>query len=185
MPAKSCKSLEPVGAYHSRHCLRYWKLQSHRWSCSSHKRSMWEALERRYRLFQSSFSIFIPGSHFTYIFKHVHWSEFHRIIELKNTPSWKGPIRTLPSHSSMPFPQALWLSQRAELRAAPLLPVRSCSRHEASPQLLCFVLSKPGVLTSSSYAQPSRHLIISVAFLWTFSNRLMAFLYCGTQGCTQ
>ena len=39
----------------------------------------------------------------------------------------------------MQFPRAPSLSQRAELSAAPLLPVRSCSRDAASPQpaLLC------------------------------------------------
>jgi len=63
-------------------------------------------------------------------------------------PSGADPVLNaqlpLPWHSSMPFPRALSLSHRAELSAAPPLPVRSCSRHEASPHLLCSVLSKPG-----------------------------------------
>ena len=45
------------------------------------------------------------------------------------------PQLPLPWHSSTPFPRALSLSQRAELSAAPPLPERSCSHHEASPQL--------------------------------------------------
>jgi len=49
------------------------------------------------------------------------------------------PQLPLPWHSSMPFPQAVSLSYRAELSAAPPLPVRSHSHHEASTQsaLLC------------------------------------------------
>jgi len=45
-----------------------------------------------------------------------------------------NPQLPLPWHSSMPFPWALSLSQRAELSADPPFPGRSCSRHEASPQ---------------------------------------------------
>ena len=48
-----------------------------------------------------------------------------------------NPQLPLPWHRSVPFSQALSLSQRAELSAAPSLPVRSCSRCEASPQQLC------------------------------------------------
>ena len=55
-------------------------------------------------------------------------------------PSGAAPVPNpqlpLPSHSSMPFPWALSLSHRAELSTAPLLPVRSWSCHQASPQLL-------------------------------------------------
>jgi len=58
----------------------------------------------------------------------------------------------LPWHSSMPFPQAL--SQRAELSTATLLPGRSCSHHEASPQnLSCSSYILPFGASSSS--QPS------------------------------
>ena len=55
----------------------------------------------------------------------------------------------------MPFPRALSLSQTAELSSASQLPVRSCSRHEASPQLLCSGLSTPRDLSCSSYTLPS------------------------------
>ena len=55
----------------------------------------------------------------------------------------------------MPFTQALSLPQRAELSAAPLLPVRSCGLHEASPQLLCSGLSKPGDLSAPHTPCPS------------------------------
>jgi len=68
-------------------------------------------------------------------------SSFHAhrplVQPLSLTPSCPSP------DSSMPFPRALSLSHRAELSAAPRLPVRSCSRHEASPQLLCSALSTP------------------------------------------
>ena len=64
---------------------------------------------------------------------------------------------------SMPFPRALSLSQRAELSAAPRFPVRSCSRHEASPQLLCSALSKPRDLSPSSHILPSRPFPIFIA----------------------
>ena len=66
---------------------------------------------------------------------------------------------------------------------APPLPVRSCSRHEASPQLLCSVLSKGWDLSLSSYTLPSRTFTIFVAFLWTLT--FMSFLYCATQNSTQ
>jgi len=55
-----------------------------------------------------------------------------------------------PRHSCMPFPRALSLSHTAELSAAPPLPVRSCSLHEASPQLLCSGLSQQRDLRSPS-----------------------------------
>ena len=63
----------------------------------------------------------------------------------------------------MPFPRALSLSQRAELSAAPPLPVRSCSRHQASPQpaLLCAEQTK-----GSPHVSPSRSFPIFVALLW-------------------
>jgi len=63
----------------------------------------------------------------------------------------------------MLFPRALSLSHRAELSAAPLLPVRSCSRHQASLQLLCSALSKPRNLSCSSYTLPSRPFTIFIA----------------------
>jgi len=72
--------------------------------------------------------------------------------------------------SSMPFPQALLLSQRAELSAASPLPVRSCSHHEAFPQLLCSALSTLRVLSLSSYVLHSRPFTtIFVTLLWMFS----------------
>ena len=76
----------------------------------------------------------------------------------------------------MPFPRALSLSHRAELSAAPLLPVRSCSRHRASPQLLCSGLSKPRDHNCSSYTCPSRPIPIFTAILWKLSNIFMSFM---------
>jgi len=73
------------------------------------------------------------------------------------TPSCPSP------DSSMPFPRALSLSHRAELSAVPPLPVRSCSRHEASPQLLCSALSTPRGLSRSSHTLPYRLFPVSVA----------------------
>ena len=69
-----------------------------------------------------------------------------------------NPQLPLPRHSSMPFPRALSLSQRAELSS-----VRSCSRHQASPQLLCSGLNKPGDLSCSHAVFPSRSFIIFTA----------------------
>ena len=80
----------------------------------------------------------------------------------------------------MPFPQALSLSQRAELSAASLLPVRSCSCHEASPQLLCSGLNRARDLSHSSYLLPSKQFTIIIALLWVLSNSFISFLYCGT-----
>ena len=55
---------------------------------------------------------------------------------------------------------------------APPLPVRSCSRHEASPQLLCSGLSKPRDLSHSSYTLPSGFFTILVAL--SFGHSLIA-----------
>ena len=96
-----------------------------------------------------------------------------------------NPQLPLPWHSSMPFPRALSLSHRAELSAAPPLPVRSCSHHEASPQLLCSALSQPRDLSHSSYILPSGLYTSFIALLWRLSNSFMSFSYCGTQTCTQ
>ena len=60
------------------------------------------------------------------------------------TPKWAWCSSTL-------LPQALSLWQRAELSAAPPLPVRNCSCHEASPQFLCSGLNKLRDLSHSSY----------------------------------
>ena len=79
----------------------------------------------------------------------------------------------------------LSLSQRAELSAAPLLPVRSCRRHEASPPLLCSALSTPRDLSCSSHTLLYRTFIIFVVLLWMLTNSFVSFLYCGTQNCMQ
>ena len=54
------------------------------------------------------------------------------------------------------FPRALLLSPSPESRAQRclLLPVRSCSCHEASPQLLCSGLNKPRHFSHSSRTLP-------------------------------
>ena len=80
----------------------------------------------------------------------------------------------------MPFHQALLPPHRAELSAAPPLPVRSCSRHEASPQLLCSGLSKPRGLSCFSHTSSSRPFFTFVAPLWTFYNSSAFFLHCAT-----
>jgi len=53
--------------------------------------------------------------------------------------------------------------------------VRSCSRHQASPQLLCSVLSKPGVFSCSSSVLPSKPFTVFVALLWTLSLTVKSF----------
>ena len=65
----------------------------------------------------------------------------------------------------MPFPRALSLSHRAELSAAPPLPVRSCTRPPLS--LLCSGLSTPRHLSHSLGIFPSRLSITFVALLRT------------------
>jgi len=73
------------------------------------------------------------------------------------------------SHTSVPSgPVAV--THRAELSAAPPLPVRSCSLHEASPQLLCSVLRKPRDLSCSSHVLLSRPFPTLAALLWMLSN---------------
>ena len=88
-------------------------------------------------------------------------SPFHAhgpvVQPLSLTPSCPSP------DSSMPFPRALSLSHRAELSAAPPLPVRSCSRHEAFPQLLCSALSTPGGFSCFSHVFPSIPFIVFIA----------------------
>ena len=91
-------------------------------------------------------------------------SPFHAhrplVQPLSLTPSCPSP------DSSMPFPRALSLSHRAELSAVPSLPVRNCSRHEASPQLLCSALSQHRELSCSSYLLSSGPFLVFVALLW-------------------
>ena len=90
------------------------------------------------------------------------------------------PPGSPPQHSSMPFPQALSLSHRAELSTAHPLPVSSCSC-EGSPQLLCLGPNYARELNHSSYLLPSRPFPIFVALLWIFC---FISLYCSTQNCT-
>ena len=66
---------------------------------------------------------------------------------------------------------------QSRAQRCPPLPVRSCGRHEASPQLLCSGLSKPRGLSHALY----RPFPIFVALLWMLSNSFMSFLHCGTQ----
>ena len=66
----------------------------------------------------------------------------------------------------------------------PPLPVRSCSCHEASPQLLCSGPSTPKDLSCSSHTSPSRTFAFFLALLWTLSHSFMPFLYCSAQKCT-
>ena len=80
----------------------------------------------------------------------------------------------------MPFPRVLSLSYRAELSAALPLPVRSCSHHEGSPQLLCSGLSKPRDHSRSSHTLPSTPLTIFIAMLWTLSDSFLSFSRSGT-----
>jgi len=57
----------------------------------------------------------------------------------------------------------------------PTLPVRSCSHHEASPQLLCSVLNQPRALSCSPYTIPSVLSTIFVALFWTLSDSFIPF----------
>jgi len=107
------------------------------------------------------------------------FSACHRLVKnffLIPNPTPAGGIST-------PFPRALSLSQRAELSAAPPLPVRSCSRHEASPQLLCSGLSTPRDLICSSNLLSSKPFATRVA-PWTLCNSFMS-LHCGSRTCMQ
>ena len=79
---------------------------------------------------------------------------------LSLTPSCPSP------DSSMPFPRALSLSHRAELSAAPPLPVRSCSRHEAFPQLLCSALSNHSGLHAPHTPCPADPSLSLQPFFW-------------------
>jgi len=58
--------------------------------------------------------------------------------------------------------------------------VRSCSCHEASPQVIYSALITPSCLSCSSYALPSRPVPI-FTLLWTLSNSFMSSLYCTNQ----
>ena len=90
-------------------------------------------------------------------------------------PPAAPPLAQLHSVPSGP------VTVRAELSAAPPLPVRSCSRHEASPQLLCSALSMPRDLNCCTYVVYSRPFTIIVALLWMLLNSLMPFLYSGAK----
>ena len=80
------------------------------------------------------------------------------------------PQLLLPWHSSMPRP--LLLSPESRGQHCLPLPVRSCSRHEASPQLLCSGLNKPRDPSSSSCVSLSRPFTI----FWSCSNCFISFL---------
>jgi len=71
-------------------------------------------------------------------------------------------------------------SHRAELSAAPPLPVRSCSCHQSFPRLLCSALSKHRAFRHSSHTLPSRPFPIFISLLWTLSHSFMSPWCCGT-----
>lgn len=86
----------------------------------------------------------------------------------------------LPSHSSMLFPQALSLSQRA----SSVLPLRSLWWAAA-------IIRSPLSLPSSGLNTPRdlswflvplalKPFAIFIALLWTFTNTFVCFLFCGT-----
>lgn len=77
----------------------------------------------------------------------------------------------------MQFHLVLVWSPESRAQRCPPLPMRSCSCHEAFPQLLCSGLNKPRDLGCSSHTSPSSF----VALLWTISNSLVSSLYCGTK----
>ena len=83
---------------------------------------------------------------------------------LSQTPS-SPPLAQLHAVPSGPVAVTQSRAQRC-----PPLPVRSCSRHERSPQLLCSALSTQKVFSFT----------IFVTSLWMFSHGFM-FLHCATQ----
>jgi len=99
----------------------------------------------------------------------VSWAACSRAWPPSGAAPVLNPKLPLPWHSSMPFPRALSLSQRAELSAAPPLPVRSCRCHEASPQFLRSVLNELRALSRASYVLQSRPFIIFIAIFWTLT----------------
>ena len=79
---------------------------------------------------------------------------------------WCRPFPSPPHTPTRPSPdtaphRSLWPCRchRAELSAAPPLPVRSCSRHEASPQLLCSALSERSTKPMQLGGWPLRVLV--------------------------
>ena len=84
------------------------------------------------------------------------WGACFRVQPPSGEEPFCNPHLTFPWHSSMQFPRPCHCHQRAELSTAPPLPVRNCSHHEASPQLLCSGLSKPRDLSHSSYISPCK-----------------------------
>ena len=79
------------------------------------------------------------------------------------TTLWCRPFPSPPTAPPLTQHHAvLWgpVAVRAELSAAPLLPPRSCSRHEASPQLLCSGPNKSRALSCCSWILFSRLFII-------------------------
>ena len=83
------------------------------------------------------------------------WAGYSMPITLWCRP-FPSPPAAPPLTQLHPFPRALSLSQRAELSVAPLLPVRSCSRHQASPQPALLWAEHIRSFSRSSYVFPFR-----------------------------
>ena len=86
------------------------------------------------------------------------------------------PQLPLPRRSSMPFPRALSLSHRAELNAAPPVLMRSCSRHEASPQPALLWAKYATDLSCFSSILSPRPFTIFEALFWMLSRTFLIFL---------
>ena len=90
------------------------------------------------------------------------WTVFHAhhplVQNLSLTPSCPSP-NTAPCCSLWPW----CCHQRAELSTVPLFPVRSCSCHDASAQLLCSALNKTRDLNISLHVFPSKHSLCSLS----------------------
>jgi len=98
----------------------------------------------------------------------------HPLVQtLSLTPFPAPPLTQLHAVPSGPVAVTQSRAQRC-----PPLPVRSCSRHEASPQLLCSALRKP------SHPSQTKPFLIFVAVLWMLSNSFMS-LNCAAQNCSQ
>ena len=94
-------------------------------------------------------------------------------------PSGADPVPNPPLTQLHTIPSGPVSITREQSSALPH-PVRSCSRHEASPQLLCSGLSKPRGLSCSSHTLLYRPFTTFIALLWLLADSFISFLHCGT-----
>ena len=70
---------------------------------------------------------------------------------------------------------------QSRAQRCPPLPVRSRSRHQASPQLLCSGLNNPRDFSCCSHTVLSRPSTIISVLLWMLSNSFMSLSYRGSK----